>query len=173
MTTTSRRPRGRGVRAVLAVVLAVVGVLLLWSSLVVPSTPGAAPDAVPTEVEGPTPSSLAPTPLPKARRSSASSGRSDVRDRTAGLVLPESDPLSVAIPRIGVRSRLVELGLDHDGAMEVPQDPSLAGWFTPSAAPGELGPAVIAGHVTWDRAPAVFSRLGDLRRGDQVTVKRK
>jgi hypothetical protein len=162
---------------VLAVVLAVVGVLLLWSSLVVPSTPGAAPDAVPTEVEGPTPSSLAPTPLPtplpKARRSSASAGRSDVRDRTAGLVLPESDPRSVAIPRIGVRSRLVELGLDHDGAMEVPQNPSQAGWFTRSAAPGELGPAVIAGHVTWDRAPAVFSRLGDLRRGDVVTVTRK
>ena len=172
MTSTSRRPGGRGVRAVVAVVLATVGVLLLWSSLAVPSTPGAAPDAVPKEVAAPTASSSTPTPVPTARRSTTSTGRS-VRDRTAGLVLPESKPLSVAIPRIGVRSRLVELGLDHDGAMQVPQDPSLAGWFTHSAAPGELGPAVIAGHVTWDRAPAVFSRLGDLRRGDVVTVKRK
>jgi hypothetical protein len=36
-----------------------------------------------------------------------------------------------------------------------------------------LGPAVIAGHVTWDGAPAVFHRLGTMRRGDQMTVTRK
>ena len=35
-----------------------------------------------------------------------------------------------------------------------------------------LGPAVIAGHVTWN-GPAVFYRLGTMRRGDQVSVTRK
>jgi sortase (surface protein transpeptidase) len=81
--------------------------------------------------------------------------------------------VAVSIPSIGVRSTLVDLGLDADGAMEVPRDPSQAGWFSRGAAPGALGPAVIAGHVTWDRAPAVFSRLGTLRRGDSVAVTRK
>ena len=81
--------------------------------------------------------------------------------------------MAVSIPRIGVRSTLVELGLDADGEMEVPQDPALAGWFSRGAAPGALGPAVIAGHVTWDGAPAVFHRLGTLRHGDHVTVTRK
>jgi sortase (surface protein transpeptidase) len=57
--------------------------------------------------------------------------------------------------------------------MEVPQDPAVAGWFSGGPAPGALGPAVIAGHVTWDGAPAVFHRLGTMRRGDQVTVTRK
>jgi sortase (surface protein transpeptidase) len=56
--------------------------------------------------------------------------------------------------------------------MEVP-DPAEVGWFTGGATPGALGPAVIAGHVTWDRAPAVFHRLGSLQRGDQVTVARE
>jgi sortase (surface protein transpeptidase) len=41
------------------------------------------------------------------------------------------------------------------------------------AAPGALGPAVIAGHVTWDGAPAVFHRIGTLRPGDRVAVSRK
>jgi sortase (surface protein transpeptidase) len=68
---------------------------------------------------------------------------------------------------------LVELGLDKDGAMQVPQDPAVAGWFSGGPAPGALGPAVIAGHVTWNGAPEVFYRLGTLRRGDQVTVTRE
>jgi sortase (surface protein transpeptidase) len=57
--------------------------------------------------------------------------------------------------------------------MEVPQDPGLAGWFSRGPSPGALGPAVIAGHVTWDGAPAVFYRLGTMRRGDQVSVTRQ
>ena len=96
-----------------------------------------------------------------------------MRDQITGPVLPESDPVAVSIPRLGVRSALVDLGLDGDGALEVPQDPARAGWFSGGAAPGALGPAVIAGHVTWDGAPAVFHRLGRLRSGDQVSVARQ
>ncbi len=36
--------------------------------------------------------------------------------------------------------------------------------------PGAFGPV---GHVTWNRAPAGFHRLGTMRRGDQVTVTRE
>jgi sortase (surface protein transpeptidase) len=85
--------------------------------------------------------------------------------------LPESDPVALSIPKIGVDSRLVELGLDDNGEMETP-DPPVAGWFNRGAAPGALGPAVIAGHVTWN-GPAVFYRLKTLRSGDQVSVSRK
>jgi sortase (surface protein transpeptidase) len=57
--------------------------------------------------------------------------------------------------------------------MDVPEDPADAGWFSRGPTPGALGPAVIAGHVTWNGAPAVFHRLGTIRRGDQVAVIRK
>jgi sortase (surface protein transpeptidase) len=87
------------------------------------------------------------------------------------LVLPESEPVSVSIPRIGVRSKLVDLGL-KGGAMETPKNPADAGWYSRGPSPGALGPAVIAGHVTWN-GPAVFYRLGSIRRGDQVSVTRK
>jgi sortase (surface protein transpeptidase) len=157
-------------RALLALAVGALGLLLVWASLHGLDAPSSA-----TQVEPAPPGQASATPGPAtttAGRSTTSTHRSDVRDRTAGPVLPESDPVTVSIPRIGVRSRLVELGLDEDGAMEVPRDPGRAGWFTRSAAPGALGPAVLAGHVTWDRAPAVFSRLGRLRRGDQVFVLR-
>jgi sortase (surface protein transpeptidase) len=97
----------------------------------------------------------------------------DVRDPIDRLVLPESEPVTVSVPDLDVRSRLVDLGLDAQGEMEVPSDPAEAGWYSRGATPGALGPAVIAGHVTWDGAPAIFRRLGELRRGDRVSVTRK
>jgi LPXTG-site transpeptidase (sortase) family protein len=36
--------------------------------------------------------------------------------------------------------------------------------------PGDIGPAVIAGHVDSVTEPAVFARLGELRPGDEVRV---
>ena len=56
--------------------------------------------------------------------------------------------------------------------MEVPQDPATAGWYHLGPTPGALGPAVIAGHVTWNQMPAVFFRLAELRPGDVVEVAR-
>jgi sortase (surface protein transpeptidase) len=53
------------------------------------------------------------------------------------------------------------------------QNPARAGWVSEGPTPGALGPAVIAGHVTWNGAPAIFHRLGTMRPGDQVTVTRK
>ena len=83
-----------------------------------------------------------------------------------------SPPVRVEIPAIGVSSRLVRLGLNADGTMQVPGDYDLAGWFTGGAMPGQDGPAVISGHVDSKTGPAVFYRLRDLRPGDTVRVQR-
>ncbi len=99
--------------------------------------------------------------------------RSGVSDRTRGLVLPQSEPVSIEINRLGVKSSLVDLGIDNTGAMDVPGDPTEAGWYTRGPTPGALGPAVIAGHETWNQVPAVFFRLSELREGDRVQVARK
>ena len=170
MLSWSRWDRSRLLKAGVAVGLAVVGALLVWAAVVRPADPGSAvvggPDGqgVPSTSAGPSKS----TP----ERSTARAGQGGVRDKIKGLVLPKSDPVALSIPSIGVRSKLVELGLRKNGEMETPAPP-VAGWFTGSAAPGALGPAVIAGHVTWDRAPAIFYRLGSMRQGDQVSVTRK
>jgi sortase (surface protein transpeptidase) len=170
MFRSSRWHPSRPVKASIAVGLAIMGTLLVWAALPGPFTPDSALISAPDEQSMSTSPSASKRP---SERPSTRRNQSDVRDQVTGLVLPESDPVAVSIPRLGVQSRLVHLGLDTDGSMEVPQDPASAGWFSGGAAPGALGPAVIAGHVTWDGAPAVFHRLGTLRRGDQVTVARK
>jgi sortase (surface protein transpeptidase) len=86
--------------------------------------------------------------------------------------LPPSPPVRVEIPAIGVSSSLVRLGLNPDRTMEVPGDFQAAGWFTGAPHPGQLGPAVIAGHVDSRTGPAVFYRLRELRAGDQIRVVR-
>lgn len=172
---------GWPVRTRAAAVLAVIGVVLIATGLVGPPSLDATPVAAPTGSAGPAAAnapirSATAAPTPPGRRTerhTAPTREADVEDTVTGPVLPESDPVSVSIPRIGVRSRLVRLGLEEDGAMEVPRDPARAGWFTRGAAPGALGPAVIAGHVTWNGTPGVFYRLGTLRRGDRIAVTRE
>jgi sortase (surface protein transpeptidase) len=67
------------------------------------------------------------------------------------------------------------LGLNADGTIAVPPlgHDAPAGWYRYLPTPGEVGPAVILGHVdTASDGPAVFYRLRDLRRGDTITVRR-
>jgi hypothetical protein len=80
-------------------------------------------------------------------------------------------PVSVQIPAIGVDARVVPVGLGPGRAMEVPAV-DLAGWYEPGPRPGVAGPAVIVGHVDSWRGPAVFFRLGRLRRGNRIMVGR-
>ena len=86
--------------------------------------------------------------------------------------MSKSTPVRVQIPAIGVDSRLMDLGLRADGTMEVPPHGFPAGWYTGGPTPGELGPAIIAGHVDWT-GPAVFYNLHNLKPDDLVTVIRK
>lgn len=87
--------------------------------------------------------------------------------------LDRSHPVSLGIPRIGVRTRLVTLGNDAHGQPQLPPNGSVAGWYRDSPTPGQAGAAVIAGHVDWTDGPAVFYKLGDLRPGNKVTVTRR
>jgi sortase (surface protein transpeptidase) len=83
-----------------------------------------------------------------------------------------SPPVRLTVPAIGVETPLVRLGLEPDRTMEVPDDFGRAGWFAEGPAPGQPGPAVIAGHVDSTTGPAVFFRLRDLRSGDHIDVTR-
>ena len=80
-------------------------------------------------------------------------------------------PVRLRIPAIEVDTRLVQLGLAPDRSINVDFDPSVAGWWEGGPRPGQVGPAVIMGHVRW-KVPAVFSRLHTLRRGDEILVDR-
>ena len=85
---------------------------------------------------------------------------------------PVARPVALTIPAIGVRTRLMDLGLTASGALQVPPVTTVAGWYTGSPRPGAIGPAIIAGHIDSRLGPAVFYRLSLLRPGDRVYVRR-
>ena len=156
-----------------ATLVALLGGALLWAALNSDAVSPPAPAEGSRTVDVEPPRAAVPVqPAPKPSTTSATGGRG-VEDLISGPVLAESDPVVVSIPRLGIRSGLERLEIDGVGAMEVPRDAASAGWFALGPTPGALGPAVIAGHVTWDQAPAVFFRLGELRPGDRVTVARE
>lgn len=81
-------------------------------------------------------------------------------------------PALLTIPLIGVRTRLITLGLTTGGALQVPSTTTVAGWYTGSPRPGAIGPAIIVGHVDSLTGPGVFFRLSELRPGNRVYVRR-
>ncbi|RSN37037.1 class F sortase [Amycolatopsis sp. WAC 04169] len=88
--------------------------------------------------------------------------------------LAPAKPARLEIPAIGVRTgEIIDLGLAGDGTLEVPHDAITTGWFTGGPAPGEIGPAVLAGHVDYKKVPGVFVRLKELKAGDEALVHRE
>jgi hypothetical protein len=103
----------------------------------------------------------------------ASAAGTTGRGGTKAPALRQSLPVSMAIPAIGVRSRLLRLGLNPDGSIAVPSlvtSADQAAWYKYSATPGQPGTAVIEGHVDSYNGPAVFFRLGALRPGNRINV---
>ncbi len=157
---------------VLIAVLAISGVTLVVIGASPPPESGYR-QAGPVTVEGP--------PGPPARGTTRSSGDKGVSPGTTPrgngepAPLGPSVPVHLDIPAIGVSTPLITLGLNADGTIAVPplQRDAPAGWYRYLATPGEVGPAVILGHVDTARdGPAVFYRLHQLRPGDTVGVRR-
>jgi sortase (surface protein transpeptidase) len=110
---------------------------------------------------------LSPAPTPRAQE--APPAPVVLSTPAARTVAP---PARISIPAIGVDSALAEIGVDRTGALVPPADFHRAGWFAAGPAPGETGPAVLAGHVDDRTGPAVFYRLEELTPGDRVVVTR-
>jgi sortase (surface protein transpeptidase) len=81
-----------------------------------------------------------------------------------------SIPVALHIPAIGVNVALSRLGLNANGTVQVPTDFQEPGWYQLGPSPGQIGSAVILGHVDSYLGPAVFFELRSLRAGDRVNV---
>ncbi|MBF4607092.1 class F sortase [Curtobacterium sp. VKM Ac-1393] len=165
---TGRRSAGRGsvfrrrgvvIGAVLATVLVGGGV----TGVALASTVGTdGPDGR----AGSAPSSSASA----SASASAGSGIEGFQDPAAPDARSTATPVSVSIPAIGVQSRLEDLHRGSAGELDPPVDWDSAGWFSDGIVPGEVGPAVIAGHVDSPTSAAVFFRLDELVAGDAIHV---
>lgn len=100
-----------------------------------------------------------------------------VAGRAAGFQDPAptpstSRPTRIRIPGLRVDSSLEELHRDAEGGLETPQDPMRAGWYADGTAPGQVGPAVIAGHLDGTGTAGVFAGLHRLRTNDRIVIER-
>lgn len=92
---------------------------------------------------------------------------------TNAVGLPRSAPVTLRIPAIDLEAEFEkQLGLNDDGTIEVPDSYEAVGWYQYGPTPGELGPAVVLGHVDSYQGPAVFYSLGQLTSGDKIYIDR-
>ncbi|HEV2640744.1 MAG TPA: class F sortase [Actinocrinis sp.] len=97
---------------------------------------------------------------------------------TTGAELGFALPTHVDIPKVGLHADLLQVGLTEAGAIDVPplNQALEAGWYDKGAAPGQVGAAVLDGHVDSDEIPAphqgAFYQLGQVAVGDTVEVTR-
>ncbi|WP_327419039.1 class F sortase [Streptomyces sp. NBC_01233] len=122
------------------------------------------------------PAAAGASPTGKEPAGGGSASPADGSQSGAGRAEPalaRSEPQKITIPSLGLSSTLETLRQNADGTMQTPKDPALAGWYEPGPTPGSQGPAVIAGHVTWNGASAVFEKLKTMKGGDTIKVTRR
>jgi len=90
-----------------------------------------------------------------------------------GETLNESNPVRLKIPALNIDTTFVELGIQGNDEIEIPKGYNEVGWYKHGPTPGELGPAVVLGHVDSYSGPAVFFYLGRLDPGDTIWIERE
>lgn len=138
--------------------IAAVGVVAIALGLAACSAPE--PPAA-----SPTPAATRPAPTPAVDV--------PVTAATAPPTAAAAPPIRVAVADVGVEVAVTEVGVDVNGAMELPEDPAVAGWYRFGAAPADdEGKTVISAHVDAPAYPiGPFSRLRELGAGAQVQVQ--
>ena len=114
-------------------------------------------------------------PPPLAVPSGVWAGR---REQEGVESLPASRPVRIDVPRLGIHAEVMATGLNEDGTVAVPSEADAArvAWYEGSAAPGQVGPAVLIGHVDSLALPqgrAVFYPLGAAQEGDVIHIARE
>lgn len=174
--------------------LALTGSLVLgvgWLSAGPSSDAGALPAPVATSPAPPT------TPSPTPATSEAgdivglrSRSVASADDRRSGIFVPTTpqlgtrsatldalrrdvgpDPVSVAIPALGINAPVSAVDVTASDQLEVPPTGAQVGWYRHGPAPGERGSAVLAGHVDYDGRPGVFFDLRRLEPSALVVVR--
>ncbi len=80
-------------------------------------------------------------------------------------------PKYIKIPKINLNASFgKELGIKSNMEIEVPDSFTSVGWYKYSPLPGEIGPAIVLGHVDNKTGPAVFYSIGQLEVGDEIII---
>ena len=84
--------------------------------------------------------------------------------------MARSRPVRLEVPALALSVNLTTLGLNPNGTVQVPTTTNVAGWYRDGPSPGQIGSAVILGHVDSYRGIGAFFYLRTLRAGDRLQV---
>lgn len=90
--------------------------------------------------------------------------------KTKTAVSGVNPPRRLSIPRLKIDAPVLDVGLLKAGRMDVPPDGKKLGWYTLGAKPGEVGNAVIAGHLDTAKGPGAFWELNKSKVGDAIDI---
>lgn len=89
------------------------------------------------------------------------------------FTLSHATPTRIRIPSVDLTATFEgPLGIHDDQTVEVPDSYEEVGWYKYGPTPGELGPAIVLGHVDSYEGPAVFWPLRKLKPEDQIFIDR-
>lgn len=157
-STTTRRPSTRTTPAIPTTKI---------PTTTLPTTPSTASSTTPTPRPSAKTAPTAPSP-PQATPAPSTAS-------TATQPLSQSRPTAVRLPSIDVSSPVHGLGLNAQGGLTVPSGDRYdeVAWYDGSPTPGQVGPAILEGHVTGSgESPSVFFELGATKAGDEIEVDR-
>ena len=102
------------------------------------------------------------------------SARPITRPTTASPLPPLAlPPVAFEAPSLHARARIVPVGTDAAGALNLPENPGTLGWWVGGALPGAAqGSVVVAGHIDTETDGAgVMAAVVRLPLGARVTVR--
>jgi sortase A len=80
-------------------------------------------------------------------------------------------PTYLTIPNAKVSTNIINVGITPEGNLDVPGNYTEVGWYKYGTRPGEVGSAVLDGHVdNGGSTPGPFKHLRDLKIGDDIYV---
>ena len=86
----------------------------------------------------------------------------------------EHYPSWLIIPSLHISAAVQYVGIKADNSMGTPSNFTDVAWYKYGPVPGQVGSAVIDGHVDNGlKLDGVFKHLGDIKIGDDVYVQRK
>lgn len=165
-----RRIMAWGVAAAVLVAVVATGLTVLRGR---PAQPAAGPVAV-----GPSPPATTPSSGPRALPSApAPEPKSEIGVSSARLkdleVTDEPVPVALDIADVGIEAAPIDpVGVEADGAMEIPEDVARVGWYRFGPTPGQPeGSAVLTAHIdSRTQGKGVFYDLDQLSERQIVEI---
>lgn len=89
----------------------------------------------------------------------------------SGVDVAYISPNMIEIPRLGARAPIVNVSTLPGGALDVPLNPKIVGWWSGGAKPGaKRGTAVLDGHINYAGVTGVLATINLLNPGDVVYI---